>query len=385
MQSLSITILMPCLNEVKTLPGCIQSAQELLRISGWNGQILVADNGSTDGSIEYCRSHHIPCIQVAERGYGAALHAGILAAQTTHVLFADADGSYAFNQALPMLKALQEGADLVVGNRFEGGIEKGAMPLLHRYFGTPVISMLGRQSFRVPIHDFNCGMRGLSRNAYSSLNMQSTGMEYATEMIARAAHAGLRIEEVPIPLYRDQRDRKPHLKTWQDGWRHFRLILLLSPKWLLLFPAIFFLAIGLCLGGALLFSTLKIQQVYLDIHTLYFCSVFLLLAFTFFQFYYLAMVVGASMGLYPLRGLSGWISRSLSFEKGIGIGLLLFLLGLGLSGYAVWTWAEKQFQALNPSETFRIVIPGGFCMIVGLQFLVFSFLITMLQQKKVAI
>lgn len=187
---------------------------------------------------------------------------------------------------------------------------------------------------------------------------------------------------MPVPLYPDQRDRKPHLKTWQDGWRHFRLILLLSPKWLLLFPAIAFLLVGLLLGGALLFSTLQIQQVYLDIHTLYFCSVFLLLAFTFFQFYYLANVVGASMGLYPLRGLSKWISQTLSFEKGLVVGLSLFVFGILLSGYAVWTWAEKQFQALNPSETFRIVIPAGFCMIVGLQFLVFSFLITLLQQKK---
>jgi glycosyltransferase involved in cell wall biosynthesis len=381
MSDFSLTILMPCLNEVKTLPACIAAAQQLLQEIGGQGDILIADNGSTDGSQAFCASHGIAYIEVPTRGYGAALHAGIVAAKGTHILFADADGSYHFDEALPFINALQAGAQLVVGNRFQGGIQSGAMPFLHRYLGTPVISLLGRKSFQVPLGDFNCGMRAIEKKTYLQLQMQSTGMEYATELIARAAQQPIKIVEVPIALYPDKRDRPPHLQTWRDGWRHFRLILLLSPKWLLLFPAVFFLMVGLLLGTVLSFQQVALFKLKLDIHTLYFCSVFLVLSVHFFAFYYLAHFMGASFGLYPLRGVAKWIRQHWRFEKGILLGSFLFLVGVALSGMAVWKWSRVGFNELEPTETFRIIIPAGSFIMVGLQIIVFSFLIWMLQHK----
>jgi len=233
----------------------------------------------------------------------------------------------------------------------------------------------------VQLHDFNCGMRGIKKSSYEKLEMRSKGMEYASELIAKASYKKNSIAEVPVKLHKDGRKNKPHLKTWSDGWKHLKLILLLSPKWLLLYPALFFLIIGLLLGISISFSQVRIFDIVLDIHTLYFSSVFLLIALTFLEFYYMVNYYGISQGLYPQKKFTSRISEKLSFEKGLALGTILFSAGIIISATAVFRWYEVSFQRLNPQEIFRIIIPGGFCMIAGLQFVVFSFFINLIKNN----
>jgi glycosyltransferase involved in cell wall biosynthesis len=376
-QSLSIVI--PCLDESETIGACISKGRMLLSEYSLPGEVIVADNGSSDDSIAIAIQHGAEVLKVSERGYGSALHHGIMHAKSEYVLFADGDDSYHFNEGGPFIDAFNQGFEVVIGNRFKGGIENGAMPFLHRYLGTPILSMLGRKSFHVGLGDFNCGMRGIRREAYEKLEMKSAGMEYATEFIAKAAYKKCSIHEVPVKLYRDGRLGKPHLKTWSDGWKHLKLILLLSPRWFLLYPSLIFFIIGSLLGVSLSFKELVISHIVLDIHTLYFCSIFLIISLTFFQFYCMVNYYGMSLGIYARRGLTQWLSVHLNFEKGLGIGFLIFLTGLILSAAAVFRWYRLSFQNLNPQEIFRIIIPGGFFMIVGLQIVVFSFFLTMIK------
>lgn len=379
----SLTIVIPCLNEIKTIGVCIQKAKralETLSLESW--EIIVADNGSTDGSIEAAEKAGAQVVHVVEKGYGAALHAGIMAANTDWVLFADADDSYHFDEIGIFIPALKAGADLVVGNRFAGKIEKGAMPWLHRYLGTPVISFLGRRSFKVPLSDFNCGMRAIRLQAYKSLAMQSGGMEFATEMLAKAGLTGLKVAEVPVNLYKDSRGRKPHLRTWQDGWRHLRLILLLSPKWFLLYPALFFLIAGGLLGMALLFSYVRVFNLVLDIHTLYYASVMLMLGIQLAQFYIVARLYGSSIGLYPAKNLSAFVFSMLAFEKALLVGGGIFMAGLALTLFALYQWQQTGFGPLDPVYVFRIIIPAGFCLSLGMQIVVFGFLLFTIRQQK---
>ncbi|MFI5193887.1 MAG: glycosyltransferase family 2 protein [Chitinophagales bacterium] len=378
-QSLSIVI--PCLNESETISACVNNAHRLLSTLSLTGEVIVADNGSTDGSPGIAKRSGAEILEVKERGYGATLHQGILHAKSDYVLFADGDESYHFSEAGIFIDAFNRGFDVVIGNRYKGGIQKGAMPWLHQYVGTPILSLLGKKSFHVDLGDFNCGMRGIKRTTYDQLDMKSGGMEYATEFIAKAAYKKCRITEVPVALYRDGRKGKPHLKTWSDGWKHLKLILLLSPKWFLLYPAFFFFAIGSLLGVSLSLNEIVISHIVLDIHTLYFCSVFMIISLTFLQFYCMVNYYGMSLGIYPHRGITRWISVHLNFEKGVLIGLLLFLTGIALSAAAVFRWYKLSFQSLNPQEIFRIIIPGGFCMIAGLQLVVFSFFLTMIKSN----
>lgn len=378
-QSLSIVI--PCLNESATLQSCISKAQSLLETIAVPGEIIVADNGSTDNSGTIATHAGARVVPVKEKGYGSALHNGIMQSKNEYILFADADDSYHFDEGGVFVEAFNRGFEVVVGNRYKGGIEKGAMPFLHRYLGTPIISFLGRRSFHVPLGDFNCGMRGIKKSTYEQLDMKSWGMEYATELIAKASYKKCAITEVPVKLYKDGRSTKPHLKTWSDGWKHLKLILLLSPKWLLFYPALFFLIVGLLLGTSILWSQVRIFNVVLDIHTLYFCSVFLLISLTFLEFYYMINYYGMSLGLYPRKGITYWISKRLNFEKGLLTGIILFVAGIIISASAVFRWYEVSFQHLNPQEIFRIIIPGGFCMIAGLQFVVFSFFLTIIKNN----
>ncbi len=376
-QSLSIVI--PCLNESETIGTCIYNGKRLLAENSLLGEVIVADNGSTDDSIAIAIQYGAEVLKVSERGYGFALHEGILHAKSEFVLFADGDDSYHFDEGGPFIDAFNQGFEVVIGNRFKGGIENGAMPFLHRYLGTPILSMLGRKSFHVGLGDFNCGMRGIRRDTYEKLEMKSGGMEYATEFIAKASYKKCSIREVPVKLYRDGRLGKPHLKTWSDGWKHLKLILLLSPRWFLLYPALFFFIIGSLLGVSLSFNELVISHIVLDIHTLYFCSIFLIISLTFFQFYCMVNYYGMSLGIYARKGVTQWMSVHLNFEKGLGIGFLIFLTGFILSTAAVLRWYRLSFQNLNPQEIFRIIIPGGFFMIVGLQIVVFSFFLTMIK------
>jgi glycosyltransferase involved in cell wall biosynthesis len=377
----SLSIVIPCLNESETIANCITRAQRFLNSYSFTGEIIVADNDSDDNSVTIASQSGAEVLVVKKRGYGSTLHQGILHAKGDYIIFADGDGSYHFDEAGPFIEAFNQGFEVVIGNRFKGGIEKAAMPFLHKYLGTPFLSFLGRRSFYVDLGDFNCGMRGIKKSNYEQLDMRSGGMEYATEFIAKASYKKFRIREVPIKLHKDGRSGKPHLKTWSDGWKHLRLILLLSPRWFLLYPALLFLIIGSLLGISLSFKKIQISHIVLDIHTLYFCSVFLIISLTFLEFYYMVNYYGMSLGIYPRAGVTEWISRHLNFEKGLIIGLFLFIVGIGLSASAVFRWYRLSFQNLNPQEIFRIIIPGGFCMIAGLQLVVFSFFITMIKSN----
>ena len=242
---LELTILMPCLNEAETLATCIDKARRYLDTSGIRGEILVADNGSTDGSREIAAEHGARVVAVAERGYGAALKAGIKAAAGRYVIMGDADDSYDFSNLHPFVAKLREGVELVMGNRFKGGIAPGAMPGLHKYLGNPVLSGIGRLFFKSPIGDFHCGLRGFHRNAIAALGLESPGMEFASEMVVKATLRHKAIAEVPTTLSPDGRSRPPHLRSWRDGWRHLRFLMLFCPKWLFFYPGLVLLAAGL--------------------------------------------------------------------------------------------------------------------------------------------
>lgn len=373
-----LSIVMPCLNEEMTLRVCIQRAKRFLATIDIPSEIIIADNGSTDGSIEICHSENVHCLHVPERGYGSALHYGIMAASGSHIIFGDSDDSYHFDECMPFYQALVNGAELVVGNRFRGGVEKGAMPWLHRYLGTPVISFMGRKSFEVPFTDFNCGLRAISKEAYIKLDMHSRGMDFITEMLARAGYKKLKITEVPVRLYKDGRNRPPHLKTWQDGWRQFRLIIMLSPRWLLLFPSVFFFIGGGLLFSLLLFSRIKIATITLDVHSFFFGAIFMLLGLQLFQFYLLLRFYGSKLQLHYLKPVEHKMISLFSFERGLISGAFVFLLGIILSLVAFFEWTGSDFGNLDPMHTFRIIIPAGLCIMAGTQIVVFSFLLNAL-------
>ena len=265
---MELTVVMPCLNEAETVATCVRKAIGFLAESGISGEVLVADNGSTDGSQRLATDAGARVVPISDKGYGNALMGGIVAARGKYVIMGDADDSYDFTNLMPFVNELRKGADLVMGNRFRGGIAPGAMPPLHKYLGNPVLSFIGRLFFRSKIGDFHCGLRGFSRDSVMALNLQATGMEFASEMVVKATLAGQRVTEVPTTLSKDGRSRPPHLRSWRDGWRHLRFLLLFSPRWLFLYPGLALLVVGSAVTTALYFSPLRIGGAGLDIHTM---------------------------------------------------------------------------------------------------------------------
>ncbi len=268
MADVELSVVLPCLNEAETLETVVRKALWSFGELGVVGEVVVADNGSTDGSQDIARASGARVVDVPVKGYGAALRAGIESAQGTYVIMGDADDSYAMDQSGPFLEALRGGADLVMGNRFAGGIAPGAMPWVHRYLGNPVLSFLGRLFFRIPIHDFHCGMRGFRRERIRSLGLQTTGMEFASEMVVRSSLAKLTIVEVPTTLQPDGRSRPPHLRTWRDGWRHLKFLLAFSPRWMFLYPSLFLLAVGVFGMAVLSFGPVEVGSVVFDVQTM---------------------------------------------------------------------------------------------------------------------
>lgn len=380
--TVEVSIVMPCLNEAETLAICIQKAKESLEENNVAGEIIVADNGSTDGSPELAEQLGARVINVPAKGYGNALMGGIKAARGRYVIMGDADDSYDFSALGPFIASLREGHDLVMGNRFRGGIKPGAMPPLHRYLGNPVLTTIGRLFFRSPCGDFHCGLRGFSRAAVLNLDLQTTGMEFASEMVVKATLQGLSIAEVPTTLSPDGRSRPPHLRSWRDGWRHLRFLLLYSPRWLFLYPGTLLMLIGL---GAMLWlvpGPLVIGGVTFDVHTLLYAAVAIIIGFQSILFAVFTKVFAISEGLLPRDDRLEGTYRYVTLEVGVVVAIILILAGLAGSAYAYWFWDQLSFGNLDPARTMRIVIPAVTSLTLGCQTLFSSFFLSILGLRR---
>ncbi|MFL6796088.1 MAG: glycosyltransferase family 2 protein [Xanthobacteraceae bacterium] len=357
--AVELTILMPCLNEAETLATCIEKAQKFLRRAETSGEVLIADNGSTDGSQEIARNWGARVITVAERGYGAALLGGMASARGRYVIMGDADDSYNFEELDGFLTELRAGAELVIGNRFSGGIAPGAMPFLHRYVGNPVLSVLGRLLFRAAVGDFHCGLRAFRTEAIRQLNLRTSGMEFASEMVVRSALSGLRITEVPTALRPDGRSRRPHLKTWSDGWRHLKFLLMYTPRWLFMAPGALLLGMGTLLGALLFRGPLWVtESIGLDLSSFIFGCFLAFLGAQLLTFGALARYYAAITGFLPSGPRALRLERFATTEKFILLSLILLLIGLGLFGYAVGFWADVGFGPIHNSIIPRAVVAG---------------------------
>jgi glycosyltransferase involved in cell wall biosynthesis len=377
-----LTILMPCLNESKTITTCIHKARAFIQKHHINGEVLVADNGSTDGSSQIAKKAGARVVSVEKRGYGACLLGGIHAAKSNYIIMGDSDESYDFSSLMPFLEKLRAGYDLVMGDRFKGGIQPGAMPPLHRHLGNPVLSWLGRLFFHSPVKDFHCGLRGFDRQAILNLDLQTTGMEFASEMVVKATLAGLKIVEVPVKLFQDGRDRPPHLQSWQDGWRHLRFLLLYSPRWLFLYPGITAISLGLAGCAWLLPGPRMIGNVVFDINSLFIFAGLILVGYQMVNFAVITRVFGSYSRLLPPNDLLMRALDIATLERSIVAGLLLAILGLAGSAVAVNYWKSRSFGDLDPSVSFRMVIPGMTLLLLGTQTILSSFLISILRLQR---
>jgi glycosyltransferase involved in cell wall biosynthesis len=369
---------MPCLDEAETLEVCIRKAQASMEESGINGEVVIADNGSTDGSQEIARANGARVVDIEQRGYGAALQGGIAAARGVFIIMGDADDSYDFRNLAPFVEKLREGYDLVMGNRFLGGIAPGAMPPLHRYLGNPVLTGVGRLFFRSPSGDFHCGLRGFRRESVLALRLQTTGMEFASEMVVKATLMKQKIAEVPTTLSPDGRSRAPHLRSWRDGWRHLRFLLLFSPRWLFLYPGIGLSAVGLVAMLLLIPGALRVGNFAFDVNTLLYAAAATFIGYQSVVFAVFTKVYGVSEGLLPedprLQRLYGLIK----LETGLCVGGVLVLVGLVGSVWAVAGWDAVGFGDLNPQETLRVIVPAVLALAIGFQTILSSFFLSVL-------
>ena len=372
---------MPCLNEAETLPGCIAKAQRFLQTHGISGEVLVADNGSEDGSPALAAELGARVVVVAERGYGNALRCGIAAARGRFVVMGDADDSYDFAALGAFLEKLRAGADLVQGCRLPAGggtIAPEAMPSSHRWIGNPLFSALAKWMFRVPVNDIYCGLRGFRRELIPTLDLRCEGMEFATEMLIKASLRGARIEEVPITLHRDGRTaHPPHLRTFRDGWRTLRFFLICSPRWLFVYPGLLLLALGAA-GFGVAMPGLTFFGATFDAHTLLFASLAMMVGYQAVLFGWLARTVGAREGFLPETRVLGWLREVLSLERGLVVGVLVLLGGVGLLLAAVAQWRAAGFGRLDYAHTMRWVIPGVTLTALGFQTVFASFFVAVL-------
>ncbi len=379
---MELTILMPCLNEVETLASCIGKARLFLERSGIEGEVLVADNGSTDGSQALALASGARVISVPLRGYGAALQKGIEAARGRYVIMGDSDDSYDFSNLEPFVDALRQGHDLVMGNRFKGGIAPGAMPFLHKYLGNPVLSFIGRLFFNIPVGDFHCGLRGFNRERVLALGLTTTGMEYASEMIVRSALNGYSIFEVPTTLSPDRRSRPPHLRTWRDGWRHLRFLLLFSPRWLFLYPSLALLLAGVLLTILLFPGSFALtENIQLDIHSIVVACFTIIVGAQGLSFAIVARRFAAVKGFLPADNRLLYFLHIFTLERvALAAGLLLIFGLIGLS-YCIVTWVSAHFGPLQYGSLVRTLVVSGTAVTVAIQVLLTAFLAEMLTIK----
>jgi glycosyltransferase involved in cell wall biosynthesis len=379
---MELTVLLPCLNESETLGICIAKAKAAIEQNHLNAEIVVADNGSTDGSQQIAREAGARVVDVPRRGYGSALLAGIAAAQGTYIIMADSDDSYDLAVIMPFLNKLREGFDLVMGNRFKGEIALGAMPFLHRYLGTPVLTFISRIFFHTPCGDVNCGMRGFRKQSAEMLALRSTGMEFASEMLVKASLFRLRIAEIPTRLSRDGRSTPPHLRTWHDGWRHVRFLLLYSPRWLFLYPGIALMFLGAAVTVWLLPGPRFIGRIGFDVHTLLFAGMTILIGFQSILFATFSKVFAITEGLLPEDIRFNRLFKYVNLELGLLMGLLLLLAGTATWAIGLEFWGSRHFGPLNPEHTLRIVIPGVVMFTLGLQVILASFFLSLMGMSR---
>ncbi|MCB0208236.1 MAG: glycosyltransferase family 2 protein [Anaerolineae bacterium] len=373
--ALELSILMPCLNEAETLELCINKAQTFLYEHNVKGEVIIADNGSTDGSQMIATRLGAKVIQVKEKGYGAALLGGIEAAEGQYIIMGDSDDSYDFTNLMPFVEKLREGYDLVMGNRFKGGIAPGAMPPLHRYLGNPVLSWLGRLFFQTPISDFHCGLRGFNRSAVKQLDLQTTGMEFASEMVVKASLYGQSVAEVPTTLSPDGRSRQPHLRSWRDGWRHLRFLLLYSPRWLFLIPGLALFGLGMLLMLVLLGGPVHINGLYFGLHYMVLGSMITLIGFQIVSLGIYASVFSVTEHYARASNTVSMINRYFNLERGIGLGSLLFLIGVVINLYVVYVWLNQGFAGqLRIGETILAMT----LMVIGVQTVFSSFFLSLM-------
>jgi len=375
---LELTILMPCLDEEETIGICIAKARKTLEAHTIRGEVLVADNGSSDRSREIAEQLGARVVSVERKGYGAALLGGIAAARGRFVIMGDADDSYDFGNLMPFVEQLRAGYDLVMGNRFRGGIAPGAMPPLHRYLGNPVLTAFGRLFFKSPSGDFHCGLRGFRREAIERLDLRTTGMEFASEMVVKATLLGLSITEVPTTLSRDGRSRAPHLRSWRDGWRHLRFLLLFSPRWLFLYPGFALIAVGAAMFALILPGPRTIAGVTFDVNTLMYASAAVVLGTQSVIFATFTKVYAVTHGLHPPDPRLDRLFRIVTMETGVFVGAALLLVGLAGTLVAVDFWGQRSFGDLDPRQTLRLIIPATLFLALGFQIILSSFFLSVL-------
>ena len=383
--TLELSVVLPCLNESKTVGTCVEKALRAIRAHGIAGEVVVADNGSTDGSQEIASRLGARVVHVPERGYGAALMGGIAAARGTYVIMGDADDSYDFLEIPRFVAKLREGPDLVMGCRLPWGggrVEETAMPFLHRWIGNPVFTALARLWFRVPLHDVHCGLRGFRREWHGGLDQRCTGMEFATEMVIKASKFGARMDEIPITLHRDGRGgTRSHLRTWRDGWRHLRFYLMYSPRWLFLIPGTVLILLG-ALGYAVAMPNLTIRGIAFDVHTLLFASLSIICGYQAILFAVMTKTFAIREGLMPEDPRLTRLYRWFNLESGLVAGGLGFVAGLALLIAAVLQWRDTGFGLLDYKQTMRVVIPGVTLTTLGFQTILSSFYLSILGMRS---
>ena len=377
-----LTILMPCLNEAETVATCVRTARAWLDEQGVSGEVLVADNGSTDGSQQLAIDAGARVVPIPERGYGAALIGGIAAARSTYIVMGDADDSYDFTALQVFLDNLRAGDELVMGNRFLGGIEKGAMPPLHRYLGNPVLSTVGRVLFRLPVKDFHCGLRGFRRDTIQALGLRTTGMEFASEMVVKAGLRGLKISEVPTTLRPDGRSRKPHLRTWSDGWRHLRFLMLYSPRFLFLYPGLAMFSVGLTLTTALVIGRIHAFGVVFDVAALVYAAALTVIGFQAVTFGLFTKIYAVTKGFLPADSRIDELGGKFKLERGLLLGVLTLLAGVITALVSLWRWRDVGFGELDPSRQLRVVVPAALGVILGASTIFASLFLSILGMDK---
>jgi len=367
-----ISILMPCLNEAETIALCINKAKRWLKKSKLKGEIVIADNGSVDGSQSIAKKLGALVVSVSERGYGSALYYGTVSAKGKWIIMGDSDDSYDFSRLDPFVAALKKGADLVMGNRFLGGIEEGAMPWKNRYIGNPILTFIGRLLFNCPSRDFHCGLRAVNKKAFMKMDLRTTGMEFASEMVIKANLLGMKIAEVPTTLSKDGRSRPPHLRPWRDGWRHLRFMLLFSPRWLFFYPGLLIFILSGLGYFALLRGPLNIGNVEFSYNSLFIFESGTLIGFSFLIFAVLVMTLGVKEGLLPQHNLIEKLRNSSILEIGSLSGVSIFVIGLIYALKAVSQWGDLGFTSLSDMGLLRLVSLSTFMMIIGSLIFLFS-------------